>query len=68
LTGSVVISLLNIWWRNPLLENLLLVSGVVIYGAYIVYDTQIIIGGKRGINCFINYKYIINMEMVLENN
>jgi hypothetical protein len=39
LTGSLVLSILNIWWRNPLIENLLLISGVVIYGTYIVYDT-----------------------------
>jgi len=39
--------ILSIFIRNRMLELILSVCGVLLFGVYLIYDTQLIVGGKQ---------------------
>jgi FtsH-binding integral membrane protein len=43
--ASITFGIFCIWF--PVLENLYCSIGVAIFGIYLVFDTQMIVGGKR---------------------
>ena len=48
ITSLLMLGLLGIFWRhNSFLEKLYCTLGAIIFGIYLVIDTQMIIGGKR---------------------
>ena len=47
LVGIIVLGIINAFVRNPILHIVISAAGVVIFSAYIVYDTQLIVGGKH---------------------
>jgi len=47
LSSLFLTGLLNIWIRSDALTNLMLFGSTVLYGGYLLYDTQLLMGGKR---------------------
>jgi protein lifeguard len=43
----LVVGLLQIWFRDQLLQTLLAAGGALLFSVYIVYDMQLILGGKH---------------------
>jgi protein lifeguard len=47
LMGIIAISIINIFVQNSILQTVIAGFGVLIFSCYIVYDTQLIVGGKH---------------------
>ena len=47
LVGLIVLGFLNIFIQNKFVETLIAAAGAIIFSMYIVYDTQLIVGGKH---------------------
>ena len=47
LIGLMVMGILNIFVQNQFLKTFIAAAGAVIFSMYIVYDTQLIVGGKH---------------------
>ena len=43
----IVVGLLQVWFRDQLLQTLLAAGGALLFSMYIVYDMQLILGGKH---------------------
>jgi len=48
MSGMLVLSIFNWFFRVPFIMTLLTAGGCVLEGFYLVYDVQLICGGKRG--------------------
>ena len=55
LIGIILIGMINIFVMNSVLENIYAGLGAIIFSCFIVYDTQLIIGGKH-------YKYSYSID------
>tara|TARA_B100000575_G_C23142648_1_gene665511 strand:+ start:2882 stop:3691 length:810 start_codon:yes stop_codon:yes gene_type:complete len=47
LVGIIVMNIINIFLSSPILHLWLGIGGVILFTAYLVYDTQLIIGGEH---------------------
>ena len=47
LVGIILVNLLNIWIQNTFLHTVMSCFGAIIFSFYIIYDTQLIIGGEH---------------------
>jgi len=45
--GLIFLAILTIFTDNPFINCLVTVCGIVVYGVYLIYDTQLIAGGKK---------------------
>ena len=59
LIGIIVASILNVFIHNKIFQIIIAALGAVIFSCYIVYDTQLIIGGKNHKMSFGEDDYIL---------
>ena len=45
--AMLMLGIFSLFVRSPFLDNLYCCLGVIVFGIYIVIDTQLIIGGRR---------------------
>tara|TARA_Y100000589_G_scaffold329762_2_gene377346 strand:- start:1725 stop:2300 length:576 start_codon:yes stop_codon:yes gene_type:complete len=47
LVAIIIVNILNIWIQNTVLHTIMSCFGAILFSFYIIYDTQLIIGGKH---------------------
>jgi FtsH-binding integral membrane protein len=59
LTSLSVGSLLNYFFRMPLMDNIISGAMAVVFATYLAYDTQKIVGGKHHKHAYSPKEYIL---------
>ena len=59
LFALMIFGFLQIWFRSDILQTVYAVIGAIIFSAYIVVDTQMMIGGSHSVKftglCFVRF-------------